>query len=270
MAREPVRDVLPIAVVEDAQDARLRPASAFSRASTRSTRGARRPSCRSARAPSTRGREKAVPRRRRDQRAPRAAARCLRGGTRGGVVRASVGSLRARDVTDVGHEIDEGRERAAALALARVPDFDDAVVIADASSVRCSSPRRVRRFTADLCAFVSRANGAPVATSVARMAQSEPPERRTAAVDERQRAARRRPGWHEIVRDRAHGRGRVVVPYSTFFWGGGEGDEATWGGEGQDGREVGTSDARAAALRAPTPSSRSRRDEGFSDRAHRS
>ena len=46
--------------------------------------------------------------------------------------------------------------------------------------------------------------------------------------------------------------------------------EAAWGGGGQDGGEGGwTSDARAAALRAPTPSSRSRRDEGFSpDRAH--
>ena len=40
--------------------------------------------------------------------------------------------------------------------------------------------------------------------------------------------------------------------------------EAAWGGGGQDGGEGGwTSDARAAALRAPTPSSRSRRDEGF-------
>ena len=67
----------------------------------------------------------------------------------------------------------------------------------DASSVRCSSPRRVRRFTADLCAFVSRANGAPVATSVARMAQSEPPERRRPPPSTNASVRHDAPsGWH--------------------------------------------------------------------------
>ena len=54
------------------------------------------------------------------------------------------------------------------------------------------------------------------------MAQSEPPERKAAAVDERQRAARRAVGMaRDRARPRARRRGRVVVPYLHLFLGGG-------------------------------------------------
>ena len=194
MAREPIAEILPLAVAEDVEHARLRAGDALFAVFEHAARQELilHVIALAQNLPVGEGevRDGAVA----AGGDERPAVRGARGGRAGGgwVWDGFAGAGARGDVADVRHEIDKGANEPHAVCWRVSHTLTTPSSSPEATRLRS---RTEMRFTADLCALERRARGLPVATSVARMLRSELPVRRSAPslTDPRVRHA---PSWH--------------------------------------------------------------------------